>query len=170
MPLVWLLLSLSVAAAKKKMEKGGKSSKDVSRLLLIRYNSTKLRSRVCFYIFILFKIGRERTEEEKGGEESVARITSQGRNTEDLCEWNLIQKMCCLLWRKTREGRYLHEWTDWIFPTAAWRCTCVLDYDNEEDHHLKEAKSSSLRRFFYVHPRAPFLLECVYERANTKTE
>jgi hypothetical protein len=77
MPLVWLQLSLSVAAAKKKMEKGGKSSKHVSRLLLlIHYSSKKLRSRVCFYIFFLFKIGRERKEEEKGREESVARITS----------------------------------------------------------------------------------------------
>jgi hypothetical protein len=67
MPLVWLLLSLSVAAAKKIMEKGGKSSKHVSRLLLlIRYNSTKLRSRVCFYTFFLYKIGREQTEEGKG--------------------------------------------------------------------------------------------------------
>jgi hypothetical protein len=45
----------------------------------------------------LFKIGRERTEEEKGREESVARITYHGENTEDLCEWNLIEMMCCLL-------------------------------------------------------------------------
>ncbi len=45
-----------------------------------------------------------------------------------------------------------------------------MDYDNEEDHHLKDAKSSSLRRSFYVHARAPFSLECAFERANTKTQ
>jgi hypothetical protein len=78
--------------------------------------------------------------------------------------------MCCLLWRKTREGRYLREWTDCIFPRAAWRYTCVLDYENEDDHHLKDAKSSSLRRSFYVRARAHFSLECVFERANTKTQ
>lgn len=138
--------------------------------MIIHYNSTKLRSRVCFYTFFLYKIGRERTEEEKGREESVARITSHGKNTEVLCEWNLIQKMCCLLWRKTREGRYLREWTDWIFPTPAWRCTCILDKITKK---LIISKTRKAHLYFtlstYTRARLSRLNVCMKERTQRRS-